>query len=117
MNVSINKDVLFQILNDNLTKHKKEYEEAVKVWRAKFAVEINKTVDRINNGEKPFRFYSQLPVPEEHSKDYERVIRMVSMDTRDILVLNEKEASMYLDDDWDWRPSFDANTSTYNSGV
>jgi len=39
------------------------------------------------------------------------------MDTRDVLVLNEKEASMYLDDDWDWRPAFDMNTSSYNSRV
>ena len=113
MNVSVKKDVLLSVLENNLKTHRESYEKAFAVWKEDVFNDLAKKIDDIKNTKKPFMVYVHLPVPEEHTKDYERVIRMLEMDTRDVIVLEELEARQYLDDDWGWKGSFTSNTTSY----
>jgi|SRR6478609_7178155 len=115
MNVSVGKAKLLQILQENLEKHKIEYNKAVIVWKEDVVKALQKSIDKVNNTAEPISVYTNLPLPEEHIKDYEHVIKMVGFDTREILVLEEQEAKEFLGDDWNWKRSFTANTMSYSS--
>jgi hypothetical protein len=57
--------------------------------------------------------YFTLPVPEEHTKDYDRAIRFISLDTREEIKLSEADAKSYVEDMWGWTASYLSNTSSY----
>ena len=47
--------------------------------------------------------YIRLPEPEDHTRDYDRVISMLEMDLTDTVELSESDYSQYVLDDWQWK--------------
>jgi hypothetical protein len=54
-----------------------------------------------------------LPVPEVHTDDYDRILRMLKMHTEPTIELTEEAAMHLVDDQWGWSKSFASNTSSY----
>lgn len=55
-----------------------------------------------------------LTVPTEHTKDYDRVIRMLTMSTADEITISEAQFTMYVMDEWNWKSTFVGSTAFYN---
>ena len=55
-----------------------------------------------------------LPQPENHTKDYDRVIKMLEMCVNDTVELDEHTFQCYVMDDWTWKRSFLASNSNYS---
>jgi hypothetical protein len=114
MNVSVKKEELLKILESNKNNHHESYEIAVEKWRSGVRKELDKFSKKLDDKKSGvFQIFISLPVPEEHIDDYDRTIRMVKLDTRDILVLEEEDARHYLEDEWNWSRSFLSNTMSY----
>jgi hypothetical protein len=116
MNVSIKKDALLETLTRNMEKHEKAYNKAFSLYKEKLQTKLEDLYEKVKKAQKPMSVYIDLPVPEQHLKDYARVINMVIQDTRDALILEEEDARKYLYDDWDWMRSFTSNTMAYFPG-
>lgn len=56
----------------------------------------------------------ELTVPVEHTKDYERVIRMLTMSTADEITISESQFTQYVMDEWNWKAGFVGSTAMYN---
>lgn len=57
---------------------------------------------------------TQLPVPEGHVEDYDRVLEMLSWSQDDTIELDENEFRHYVQDDWEWKAVFAQTSATYS---
>lgn len=118
MDVSIKKDKLLEVLRTNREKHHALYEEAVQEYKISLEKELKKYLKKVQEQTKGvIRVYISLPVPEEHLDDYDHVIEMILLDTRDVFILSEGEAKTYLGNKWGWMNSFASNTMSYSKSL
>jgi hypothetical protein len=113
MDLVIKRENLVAILKENKNKHHTNFVEAVAKYKIKAVEVLKENIDNISSGKK-LRIFFTLPVPEEHTKDYDRAIHSLELDARDEIKLTEQDARCYVDDQWGWSDSYFANTSSYN---
>ena len=117
-NVTVKKEELIKILKDNRAKHEQNYndavigfyvsaEETLKTALARLAAD--KTAGQLN----AVQVFEA--VPENHLKEYDRAIRMLSMDTRAEIPLTVGEFSQYVDDEWHWTRGWAESNSKYSA--
>lgn len=112
-NTRIKKAKLLEILQRNRKDHEASYDTAVEKYRALAIEQLEKQCERMRAAKAPLRVSFTLPVPEKHLSDYDRVIEMVNLDTRDEIELTEDDAAKYLMNHWEWERSFLSNTVAY----
>ena len=59
------------------------------------------------------KLHFDLPVPHDHSAEYDRAIKMVEMSVDENLELTEPEFAQLVMDDWGWKQQFTASNSRY----
>ena len=100
-------------LKENRSKHRAIFEEAVEGYR-KAAVELLEAhIARIKNG-KLERVMVQLPLPEDHTLDYDRVLAMLDMHIEDTIDVEEHDFQSYVLDDWTWKRQFLTSSADYS---
>lgn len=63
---------------------------------------------------KRFQVSFSLVQPSDQTKDYDRVIGMLEMDTEHDVLLSEKDYQSYVLDDWQWKQNFLFSNSSYS---
>lgn len=112
--VKVKKSELLNILYENRKKHKTEYKEAIRSYRVKAADLLTRELQKITAGKK-FETSFDLYKPTSHEKDYDLIIKMIEMSVDDIIELRNGEFNQLVNDEWNWRTSFD-HSRTSNSG-
>lgn len=116
MEAVINKTKLLEILRANKAKHVEVFEEAIQGWR-RHALELLAEKEKlIRSGRLPKALTLALPAPENHSRDYDRIIGMLELHQGDTFALPEQEYSWYVDDNWDWKRRWTVSNSGYAAG-
>jgi hypothetical protein len=95
------------------SKHRKIFEEAVENYKSQVLEELEDFAERVKRGER-IRIVSTLPVPEEHTDDYDMVLDMLCMTTDKTIELTEEQFNTYVRGRWHWMASFASNTMSYN---
>lgn len=111
--VTMKKAEVLEVLRKNREQHKKIFLEAVEGYRKKAIDMLEKHVADIRYG-KVFEVYVSLPRPEEHTRDYDRVIKMIEMAVEDNVVFTEQDTQNYIMDDWAWKQKFLTTNSAYS---
>jgi hypothetical protein len=114
MNPSAKKEELLQIVKKNREGHRALFLKAVDGYQVTALGVLKEHIKQIKEN-KLYQVYFNLPVPEDHTNDYDRVIRMIEMDTREELELTEQEFKMYVMDDWSWKDQWSTSNSVYLS--
>lgn len=114
--VTVKKGELLEALRENKDKHRSLFEEAQKNFRERIIEELDRRLQDAKAG-RSVQLYIDLPEPEDHTKDYERVIRMVEMSQDDTLDITREDFARYVMDDWEWRRAWVANTLSYTSNA
>lgn len=112
--VTVKKGELLSILRKNKKNHRSVFIDAQKGYRAQVIAELDQMLDDARNGGR-IRRAIELVEPQEHTKDYERVIRMLEMSTASTITVTEAQFRSYVMDEWDWRGAFIGSTVAYNS--
>jgi hypothetical protein len=120
--VKVRKDELLQLVQKNREKHIAEYQDAVKDYKT-LAIQkvqdsmeqLQRRIGELKEGEVIHlgHIVFNLKVPENHSKDYDQVIKMLQMSVDAVLEMQSDEFAMYAMDDWEWKNEFYA-TATSN---
>jgi len=111
--ITVKRDDLLKALRENQTKHTAEYAEAYDGYKVAFVKEAEKLLSRAKEG----RFDQQtiaLAAPQDHTKDYHRVIRMMEMCTAEEIIVSESQFSQYVLDEWNWQANFKATAMAYS---
>lgn len=110
--VTIEKALVLEALHKNMEEHKRTFQKAMEVYRQKAIEAFEAKIDALKNG----RWISHtlnLPIPEEHTNDFQRVINMLQRDINDTVELTENDYRVYIDNEWNWQRAFLSNTTAY----
>lgn len=103
---------LLTALKANREAHRAEFEKAMSGYEVEATEQLQAMIEKVKAGKRP-NVYITLAMPQDHTKDYDRVIRMLEMSVEDTLVLSEHEFAMYVQDDWQWKGQFTTTNSVY----
>jgi hypothetical protein len=112
MRPTVQKDELLTILRHNQSKHRAVFESALEGFHEEAARQLEEWVARIRKGSLA-SVRVNLIAPEDHTRYYLRVIRMVEMHQGGTIVLSEEDVAQYVQDDWAWKRAWLQNSSSY----
>jgi seryl-tRNA synthetase len=96
---------------DRLKELKKQYQKNVK----DFKKQINKDLDLVSKRKKDGSFvHLRKAYPEDHSNDFNSVIRKLELCVEDNVELDSNEFEQYVRNRWAWRESFITTNSYYS---
>jgi DNA-binding FadR family transcriptional regulator len=110
--VNIAKEKLRERVQANRDNHRSVYESAMDGYRHAAIAWFDAEMDRAVNGA-GFDTYFQMPRPEDHTEDYDRVLDMIEMSEDETIKLTSQEFAQYVRDDWGWKREFTATISNY----
>lgn len=116
LEITVNKKELLKILNGNRDRHRTVFTAALEGYRREATEILEKHIRALSAGKFP-RLQIFLAVPEDHSRDYDRVISMVQMDIGTEFTLDETHFAQYVQDDWKWKREFLSTSSSYAAGT
>lgn len=110
--VRIDKDELLAVLIENHERHRETFEKAQEGYRKRIIEELDRRLADARAGRK-IDLAFRMPVPEDHTEDYEREIRMLKMETGDVITLSSREFDWFVMDNWGWKTGFTMSSSPY----
>lgn len=113
--VRVDKDWLVRTVRSNRQQHHAVFVKACKQFKTLALQRLEALVDEVAAG-KVRSLHVPLPIPEEHTEDYDRAIRMLERHVDPTVELTEDAYRCLVDDEWGWRRSFLSNTVAYSSG-
>lgn len=113
-NIRVQKHELLKRLRENGMEHRATFLKAQEVYRETVIKMLDAELAAVRAGQ-PFviQKLAVLIAPSDHTREYERVIRMLEMAIETEITLSEREFATYVDDDWGWMAAFAANVSNY----
>jgi hypothetical protein len=112
--VTCSKAELRKAVEDNRTNHREIFEEALAGYRIEQVRALEKHIDALRRG-KILRGVYYLPVPEDHTKDYDRVLKMLDMHKPELIEISQEDFAKYVMDDWAWRAQWLGTSANYSN--
>lgn len=108
---------------ETIDKKRKELSEAVGYYTQDVETQLGRIQKKVDEKEVlphmlsvrslQFNIGLDLVYPEDHTKDYERAIRMMQASIYDNVKLSSEDFSRYVLNDWEWRDSFILSNAGY----
>jgi hypothetical protein len=111
--VAIDKERLEKAVRKNRDGHRALYEQAIEGYRRAVIAWFEEQIDAAKNGGRPYETYFREPRPEDHTPEYDRVLRMLLFEEGDTVKLTNAEFAQYVLDDWGWKRDFLATSANY----
>lgn len=113
--VTVKKEQLLATLKGNLENHRKAFLEAQSGYREEVINQLDQQL-KLARDHKQFNLlaFVSLTAPQDHTKDYQRVIRMLEMSVADEISITEQQFSQFVLDDWGWKRDFVATSMRYS---
>jgi hypothetical protein len=112
MKTLVKKERLVAIITENRAAHRDLFLRAVEGYRSFVTRELEDKLDQLRDG-KLVESWSRYPIPEDHTRDYDRVLRMLDLDERDQMELTEQETAWFIMDDWEWKRQWNTSNTAY----
>lgn len=114
-NIQVEKSDLLKTLRTNRDAHHGIYLEACEGYHTQALKLLQEHLDQLKTN-KLVSMAINLPLPVDHTKDYDRIIRMVEMDRSEgSIELTETDFAMYVMDDWSWKQQFLVSNTNYSA--
>jgi hypothetical protein len=110
--VNVNKAELLRKITENREKHRSTFLEALESYRIMVIKELEKSIEDAKKGRK-IRTFLSLVEPMDHTRDYDRVIALLTMAVGTAIELDERDFDRYVLDNWEWKEQFLASTMSY----
>lgn len=113
--ITVNKEELLKTLERNRDEHRVIFLAAQVAYRSAMIAEMDRALDEARSGGQIRRAFT-LPVPEDHTADFNTAIQMLAWHQSKTVDLEQYEFEQYVENQWGWRASFAANTQSYVVG-
>jgi hypothetical protein len=111
-NVKVKRLALLEKLQSNRKVHRDIFLKAQEGYRKRVIQELDQMLAEARAG-KPIRVVINLPQPQDHTPDYDRVIAMLEMSVEDEVQIMAQEFDMYVMDNWAWKPMATTTNARY----
>ena len=101
----------------NRDEHCKIFEEALDGYRKTAISELETILERARTGKRVVEVSVHLPMPRDHTREYDAVIKMLELTADATVLLDQQEFTQYVMDDWDWMRDFLVASRTYGSEI
>jgi len=112
--VTVKKGALLDALRKNRENHRQEFLDAQEGWKLVILAELETRLEDARKGRHIKSSFS-YPEPQDHTKDYDRVIRMVEMEVHEELTIQEHDFAQFVMDDWEWKANWTAGNVQYTN--
>jgi hypothetical protein len=116
MKIKAEKKIILEKMKNNRDKHREVFLKAIDGFREEAVSLLEKGITNLKKG-KSVDLTIYLPEPQDHTRDYNRIIGMIEMDERDVVELTEGEFSQYILDDWRWKREWVETVSNYTQAT
>jgi len=101
-------------LRENMAAHRDKVLRSQEVYQQKVTEELEHRLDQAKNGHPVDPgFLQHFPIPQDYTREYERVIDRLETTDDKTVTLDDNEFNQYMRDEWDWQARFTASNSTY----
>lgn len=111
--ITVKVDELAAKVQANRDGHEAIFNEACEGYKAKALELLEAHIAEVKSG-KITRVVVNLPYPENHVDDYERVLTMLAMSVEREVKIDEETFANYVMDQWSWTRAFLASNSAYS---
>lgn len=110
--VKVKRSELLTRIKANRDAHRDLFLKAQEGYREAMIEELDRMLKDAQSG-KPIRRSVSMMEPQDHTKDYDRVIDMLEMSQDDIVEIQEHEFDQYVRDNWAWKALADSTNAMY----
>lgn len=110
--VLVDKSDILIAIKENRENHRTKFEEAMNGYKERAIELLEEHIQRIRDNA-PEQVIVSLPLPEDHTEDYDRVISQLEYSMDERLELNEQEFNQYVRDQWGWQTTFAQTYAMY----
>ena len=110
--ITVIKTELVEKLKANRETHRALFLAAQERYRDAMIKELDQALEEARNGGTIRRSFA-MPVPEDHTADFDTAIEMLQWDLGKTVQLSYHDFQQYVQNQWGWRASFAANTESY----
>lgn len=118
--ITVDKARLLETLKANREVHAATFKEAMENYPKALADAYAKKAEAVatyNGDLKTFAQWTSLPIPEEHTEDFDTAIAMLDWAQGDTIALPQHEFEQYVLNKWGWAARFTQNTTNYTAGA
>lgn len=99
-------------LQSNRDKHHNAFLDACDGYKERFIAAMTKAIEQLKHGD-ILKTSIYMTPPEDHTKDYDRVIKMLEMSVDDTVEMDEESVQQLIQDDWRWKDQWREVTNSY----
>lgn len=110
--VVVSKAQLLETLKENRDKHRGIFLEAMAGYKPRAIQLLNEHIARIEANAIE-RVYVDLPMPSDHTEDYDRAIASLTWNILEEVELTIQEFDWYVQDQWGWKQQWTTSNSVY----
>ena len=112
--VTILRSTLVETLTENRDAHAVAFADAIKGYKGAAIKAARRLAEKIEE-DVDTSLYIHMDKPEDHTRDYDRVLRMLGLHEDDKVTISAEDFTHYVEDDWAWTVQFTATTARYSS--
>lgn len=112
--VKVKREDLLKTLQKNRTEHREIFLEAIDGYR-KAAMKALEDRIREAKANKRVSLHFRLEEPQDQTKQYDRIIKMLEMSVDEVIELTQQEFANYVMDDWSWMDQFLHSNVSYSA--
>jgi hypothetical protein len=113
MKVDCETEEVLEILKKNRAEHAELVEDSRKGYLKKAKETLAKRLEKLESG-KVVDLQFSLHLPQDHTAEYDTVIRMLEMHTEETITLSADEVRNLIENKWDWMEAFVASNQVYS---
>ena len=106
------KNEIITRITKNRNRHRDIYERAMEIYRERAIEQLNSFADDLKAGKSP-KLYINLPVPEDHTKDYDAMLDMLKSSINTTIELDNERFRQFVRDEWEWKDRFLGTVNSY----
>lgn len=110
--VRVSKEFLLEKLKHNKVEHEKAYQEIVEARQLKLIKDLKECLKKAKK-EREYVPNIYAPMPENHVKDYDRAIGILTASLDDEFEITSSEYDQYVNDDWKWKTGWLTISGSY----
>jgi hypothetical protein len=110
--IKVSKQELLEKIIVNRNNHREKFLRAQEGYRKEVIEELDIMLTDARNG-KNIRRSVELPEPQDHTDDYNRVVQMLKMSQEAIIEIDARQFEMYVRDNWGWKEIFHETNLRY----